>query len=282
MERLLVFTHGATFKWENKYRALIYATVIRSSNTFASVCILLRAEMPAQAAMLTRTLFEDVIVAHWLVLNSDDPDWLVERYIRHREAIALHQRRMQEQTGWAMGPPISARDDIKSRQNELGKEFGGEAQGNWWDPGEDGHGQGRPVGLRKVALRLELAAAEHRMFHPRFAGGEEPLLEKMELVANKWLSQFIHHTAVGLPFGPTSEKTDEPAGDPTVMVAFNAFWLFTQQIHLLHDVDQREDRKHIDTVFVLGLAKMGAVFLDQEDIDRLVQSWEQHYGDSVD
>jgi hypothetical protein len=277
MEKLLLFTRGATFKWENEYYALVYATVARSARTFKGVCMLLEAQLPAQAAMLTRTLFEDVIVAHWLVLNEEDSDWLVERFLRHREAIALHQRHRQAETSWGMEPPISAPDDLEDRAEALRGEFGKEAQKNWWDPGKEGKGEGQPVGLRKVVRRLEKAAEEHKRFHPRFAGGEEPLLARMDLVINKWLSQCIHHTAIGLPFAPTREEAVE-AADPMFMVGFSASWLFAQQIYLMFEINHMP-YKDIDTVWYLCMATFGKVHLSEEEVEELLASWAEHYGE---
>ena len=74
------------------------------------------------------------------------------------------------------------------------------------------------------------------MFHPRFAGGEEPMLRRMEAVIQKWFSQCLHHTAVGLPLvvvdagAPPGEQAD-----PSDLLAFVSWWLFAQQIYLLHD-----------------------------------------------
>lgn len=280
MEGLLLFTRGATFKWENEYYALVYATVARSARTFKGICMLLRAQLPAQAAMLTRTLFEDVIVAHWLVLNEEDADWLVERFLRHREAIALHQRHRQKETNWAMEPPISAPDDLEDRADALREEFGKEAQKDWWDPGRKGKGEGKPVGLRKVVRRLEQAAEEHERFHPRFAGGEEPLLARMDLVINKWLSQCIHHTAIGLPFAPTREEAVE-AADPIFMVGFSASWLFAQQVYLMFEINHMP-YKDIDTVWYHCMATFGKVHLSEEEVEGLLASWAEHYGEDPD
>jgi hypothetical protein len=97
-----------------------------------------------------------------------------------------------------------------------------------------------PIGLRGVAALLENAAAEHRLFHPWFAGGDEPMLRRMELVVQKWFSQCLHHTAVGLPVvisGPDG-LPGEP-DDPSDLVAFTSWWMFAQQIYLLHDLYDR-------------------------------------------
>jgi hypothetical protein len=62
------------------------------------------------------------------------------------------------------------------------------------------------------------------------------MLRRMELVVQKWFNQCLHHTAVGLPVvisGP-SEIQGEPE-DPSDLVAFTSWWMFAQQIYLLHD-----------------------------------------------
>lgn len=116
MEELLVFTKKAVDTWEDEFGALVFATVARSGRTFDGICKLLRAGLAVQAAMLCRTLFEDMIVGHWLLYNQGDHEWLVERFLRHREAIALHKERIRDATGSAaMGPPLRVADDVKRR-----------------------------------------------------------------------------------------------------------------------------------------------------------------------
>jgi hypothetical protein len=238
MEELLVFTKSVVYAWEDDYGALIFATVARSGRTFDGVCKLLRAGLAVQAAMLCRSLFEDMIVGHWLLYNYADHDWLVDRFLRQREAIALHKERIRDATGGAaMGPPLTVADDVRQREKQLRAEFGKEAQKDWWDPGEDGRGKGRPVGLRRLVNVLEDAAAERKMFHPRFAGGEKPLLRAFDRVTNKWLNQCIHHTTVGLPFTPTVKGKAEKSSDPMLIVSWHAAWLFTQQVYLAHDAN---------------------------------------------
>jgi hypothetical protein len=243
MERLLHFTKQASFQWENNFYALIYGTVARSSRTYEGICILLRAGLAVQAAMLTRSLFEDVIVAHWMALNQSDPDWLAERFIRHREAIALHQRRLFADTKFTMGPMLSAPADLEDRAHDLVNEFGRQATRDWWDPGKEGHGRGKPVGLRKIVVLLEGIAARRERFHPRFAGGEEPLLERIDRTIHKWLSQCVHHTALGLPFAPVNDDEAEIPPDPLLMVGFSASWLFAQQIYLIHELNHVHTKK---------------------------------------
>ncbi len=236
MEELLVFTKRAVYTWETDFGALIFGTVARSGRTFDGICKLLRAGLAVQAAMLCRTLFEDMIVGHWLLYNKDDHDWLVDRFLRQREAIALYKERIRDATGGAaMGPPLTVADDVSGREKALRDEFGREAQRDWWDPGRHGRGKGPPVGIRKLVNTLEDAAAERKMFHPRFAGGENALLRMFDKVTYKWLNQCIHHTTVGLPFTPTVKGETEKSPDPMLIVSWHASWLFTQQVYLAHD-----------------------------------------------
>lgn len=238
MEDLLPFTRRAAYEWDEDFEALIYATAARSGRTFDGVCQLLRAGLAVQAAMLTRALFEDMVVGHWVFYNHQDHEWLVQKFQRQREAIALHQRRLQREAGFSMGPPISVPDDAPSRSKELIEEFGGEVHRDWWNPGREGSGKGGDVKFRKLVSWLEDAAARHEMFHPRFAGGEEPLLRRMDLVTHKWLNQCIHHTTIGLPFTPTGFGEPEVSPDPMLIVAWNAAWIYAQQVYLLHDVNK--------------------------------------------
>jgi len=74
-------------------------------------------------------------------------------------------------------------------------------------------------------------------FHPRFAGGDEPVLRRMELVVSKWFSQCIHHTALGLPIDILGgDRPPAAAPNPSYLVAFSAFWLFAQQLSAVHDL----------------------------------------------
>ena len=229
---------GGRLVADTTFQQLVVGTLGRSFGTFLTICETLYDGNPIQGAMLCRPLFEDVVVAHWLLYNDSDPQWLVDRFERHREAIALYQQKLSVMTEWGTGPSlVEDLKNVKSRQNELFKEFGSEAQRNWWDPGKNGRGEGRPIGLRGVAAILEDVAASGVRFHPRFAGGDEPVLRRMELVVGKWFSQTIHHTALGLPVDILGQdQPPVPAANRSYLVAFCAFWLFAQQLYSVHEL----------------------------------------------
>lgn len=274
MEKLLLFTRGKGYDWEDDFGALVFATIARSGRTFDGVCVLLRSGLAVQAAMLCRSLFEDMVVAHWLVFNRDDKEWLVKKFLRQREAIALHQRRLRSQTNASMGPPISMDDDAASRAEALIREFGAEAQRDWWNPGREGEGRGRPVKPRKIVGILEDAAESHVMFHPRFAGGEKALLRNQDLVTQKWLSQCLHHTTIGLPFTPTETGRVEKSPDPMLWVAFSATWVFAQQVYLAHEVGRRGG-KDFELIFWSCLIDFGRIWGPADELKKLEAQFEK-------
>ena len=248
-QALIEFTEGDYFSLDTPFDHIVHGTFMRSRDTFKATHNLVAYGFAVQAAMLVRSLFEDMIVAHWLVFHRDEPVGLVERFQRHRDAMALHQERLQRETGWNLGRAVADASNLRSKQNALGREFGAEAQKDWWDLGDE---SGRPLGLRGVTRRLEESAASGGMFHIRFAGGQEPLLERMELVVNKWLTQFLHHTALGLPFALDPNGEPRTLTDPSEMVLFAAVWIFGQQIYLLHDLHGR-DMRDFNEIFRSGL-----------------------------
>jgi hypothetical protein len=278
MESLLRFTKKAGYQWGNDWEALVYATVARSGRTFEGICKLLRAGLAVQAAMLSRSLFEDMMVGHWLLFNYEEPNWLVEKFLRHRQAIALHQERLQKETGFRMGPPLAVPEVTAAEAEALIAEFGKEAQRDWWDPGRKGSGEGYDVGLKQLVKWLEDAAAEHKMFHPRFAGGEQPLLRRMDRVTHKWLNQCIHLTTVGLPFTPVGGGKVEKSPDPMLIVAWNAAWLYTQQIYLLHDLNKM-DGQDLEATWWLCMIKFSEALDQPEMVERLIDQLDEILGE---
>lgn len=249
----------------NPFTQLIWATFMRSKRTYEAIGHLLGHEFDTQAAMLCRPLFEDMLVSHWLDYNRADPEWLIQRFFRHRDAMALDQLEIETQGGYPIGPRLVA--DVKglrARQNELGREFRGRARRDWWDPGTDGRGSGSPVGIEGVAGILEDAAAGQDRFHPRFAGGEQAILRQYEAVHVKWFSRQLHHTAIGLPFQPhpAGPVQSPPEYGAAWHVMFSSYWIFGQQGYLLLE-HSGLNADHYNTVFMQGVyTVMAAVMPD--------------------
>jgi hypothetical protein len=280
MEGLMTLNREAGYHWTETWGAVFYATIARSTRTFEGICALLKRGLAVQAAMLTRSLFEDVIVAHWLILKHQDRDWLAGRFLRHREAIALHQQTMEKDPALklAMGPPMKVAEGLNKRAASLREEFGSEASRNWWDPGEEGEGKGRELGIRKIVKELEQAAAEHKMFHPRFAGGDASVLAKTERVVQKWMTQCLHHTAIGLPFLPIDEEESEVPDDPMPAVAFRAAWLYSQQVYLLQECEQR-DLRPVETIWMYCMAGLVKVPEGRASEEQVEAEWDALWGE---
>jgi hypothetical protein len=151
---------------------------------------------------------------------------------------------------------------VRGRQNELGSEFKG-ARRDWWDPGEDGRGGGRPAGLSQIVAILEDAALSKQRYDPRFGGGEEPLLRRWDEVFNRWYAQQLHHTAIGLPFQPQPEGpvvlgSDEAATFAAFRILLTAYWMYGQQIFLLYE-HFGGDMTEYQGVFLDGLRQQADV-----------------------
>lgn len=274
MRQLLSFTQAATYEWEDSEYALIYATIARSARTFESACLLLENGMAVQAAMVSRSLFEDVVVAHWVAMNvkRGSAGWLGEKFLRQRAAISDLQTELRQSTKFSATPPIARPEGIGVSSEDLKEEFGRKVAGDWWDPGREGDGSGKAVGLRKLVLELEEAARTHEMFHPRFAGGKESVLARMDQVIHKWLAQCAHHTVVGLPFAPIDRTQTDVSVDPMVSVAHTTSWLFTQQLFLLHELNGI-DQLDLDVLWHSCLVKFVEIYLGPEEADRLISEF---------
>lgn len=241
------------------FSQLIWATFVRSKHTYEAIGHLLGNEFDVQAAMLCRPLFEDMLVGHWLELNRDDSDWLVDRFFRHREAMTLDQIELEKRHPFGVGPLlVPDTKGLHAKQNALGKEFKGGARRDWWDPCDQGRGVGNPIGIEGVAGLLEDAAAEHIRFDPRFAGGETALLRSLEAVIVNWFSRQLHHTAMGLPFQPSADGPVEFRHDPIapLRILFGAYWTFGQQGFLLVE-HLGQDASGYEEAFMKGLVAIG-------------------------
>jgi hypothetical protein len=79
---------------------LVLRTLARARGTYTAIIELVETERTLPAAMLGRSLFEDMVVTHWLVLHKEHPDWLIERFERHCDAMRLYDATVREQVNW--------------------------------------------------------------------------------------------------------------------------------------------------------------------------------------
>ena len=99
-----------------------------------------------------------------------------------------------------------------------------------------------------------------------------PLLRRFEQTAYKWFTQFLHHTAVGLPVQPMPDGDIRDSPNPAERVLFLAGWTFAQQAYLLHELYGEESRD-FDHLF-------GAWFLEGYGATLDDLNWPHTYDDA--
>jgi hypothetical protein len=215
--------HHAEYVDDDPFDLLLMFTTMRSCNTALAIANLLVTDCVEQAQMLCRALFEDMVAAHWLVMQ-EDPRFLLERFYGQHEAIVLRE---YEHVSGAMGLPYPHPDldQALKRRSELKAEFGRYAERAWWES----HADGSRANMASVVRELRGFDA----YAPRFHGGDEPALQNAYALANMWANLQLHHTPYGLPFALT--RSGVKTRDRLLarrLAAHTAFWTFGQTICL--------------------------------------------------
>jgi hypothetical protein len=234
---------GRQLMMDTHMEQIVGGTAARAQETFYAICQLARDRQTVQAAMLCRSLFEDMVVAHWLVLHEDDPEFLVERYLNHLDAMRLNEAATAARHG-VEAPDVS---DLAGREDDLRREFGDYAQKDWWGVRRDGS----RITMPEVVTELERA----ERFHPRM-GGEKPILREMYEKAQKWNTQLLHHTAAGMPLALNRENQLKPQALPApteITVLAQAYWVHAQLVLLVLDVAPNQDWRKFEAIFLRGL-----------------------------
>lgn len=249
-ESIGTYLEGRDLMVDTHMEQILVGTAGRAKETFRSMCALAGEHQTVQAAMLCRSIFEDMVVAHWLVLHEDDPEFLTSRYIDHLDAIRLNEARTTERHGYP-APDVS---DLAGREKELVRDFGANAQRQWWAVREDG----RPINMPEVIDVLERSDR----FGTRLKG-EKPILREMFEKAQKWNNQLLHHTPEGMPVRLNREDPLQPVTAPTPQVPrvlIPAYWSYGQIVYLVLDVVPEQDWRPFEPIFLRGLAEaFGAV-----------------------
>jgi Family of unknown function (DUF5677) len=107
---------------------ILYRIAARATKTFRAVlhlCILGHGE---QATMLNRSLFEDVLTAHWV---DRHPDEAVERLRKHERHTAVLWKEHLSGRGLELGALAQLPDLINDEREELQSLFGAHGQNAW-------------------------------------------------------------------------------------------------------------------------------------------------------
>lgn len=204
---------------------VIAATAGRNEKTYEAVLHLATNSYGQQAAMLLRSMFEDVTVAHWLLLHEDEAAHYVGRFLRHAEAMRLEAARVAERFG---APPVEVTESLKSKEAELITEFGPNAERSWW--GKDANG--RAVRLPEMVSTIGTAQRFWGRTH-----GETQVFEETYAVVVKWSNQLLHHTAYGLILEVIDAEHFSIASPRPVVVIGRAYYLYAMMICAVIDAN---------------------------------------------
>jgi hypothetical protein len=211
---------------EKGEEAILAAIFARSLNTYWAAIELTRIGFGEQAAMLNRSLFEDMVDAHWV---STEPELAVERYEQHHE----HSKMLLADAVTAY-PNYFPSDKIPEFTTEERKAldgvFGRYGAGSW-------------TGLN---LHEKVAAIEHLWGDKR----NRETLRFFRDIAHRENNQMLHLSAQSLgqvvhargPEGITFQLG--PGGDFIDRALFGSFWIFIQTLTLL--LDQFEFKRDRD------------------------------------
>jgi hypothetical protein len=180
-----------------KYEQLLLSVNSRSLNTFWSAANLARIGFGAQAAMLNRSLFEDMIDAHWITV---EPDLAVTRFEEHH----LHGRMLLAESAVAQG--VVAQDEVPAfdpnERVRLDGLFGRYGDGSW---------TGVSTYKRVMAIEhlWEPEGREMLHFYRRLVHRENNQL--LHLSAFSLDAQFRGRTedALSLALGPSDQYVDK-------------------------------------------------------------------------
>lgn len=146
------FLDKGTWKPLTPLEELVLRTLARGRGTFETIVELADSSRTLQAAMLGRSLFEDMVVVHWLVLHRDDPDWLIQRFNAHADAMRLHDATARGQMRRGSIDDVA---DLRGHEEGLRREFGLYAERDWWGKTRDG----QRISMPQLVVRL---ASERR------------------------------------------------------------------------------------------------------------------------
>lgn len=227
---------------------IVAGTAVRVEQTFAAVLLLVEQGLSQQGAMLLRSMFEDMVVMHWLVLHETESDYYVARLQAHRDAMVLAAARVDAAIGWPARADVTA---LLDRQDDLTTEFGRFAQRDWWsrDP------SGRRLSL--ADLVREVGSAE------RFRGrthGVTPVLNEHYQVVNKWATQYLHHTAVSLGVVRTSDTSVALSAPTPGQVLSPAYYVYAMSVCAALDINgDYPQRSPFWQEFMTGLTSIAAL-----------------------
>jgi hypothetical protein len=203
---------------------ILYRIAARATKTFRAVLHLCTLGHGEQATMLNRSLFEDLLTAHWVDLN---PDEAVERLRKHERHTAMLWKEHLAGRGLELGALADLPDLTDEERKELQSLFGPRGQTEWTG-----------LSTYKLVKAVEASWGDE---------GERFLLWHMHDVHLKHANKTLHMSAEALlrptahPERPDLLIYDAGPSDRDVPIAlFAAFWASANLMRLVLPGSQRD------------------------------------------
>lgn len=250
-ELLLALAHNEMATWSGRAvkrgaDRIILAEVARATKTFDAVARLCRLGFGEQAAMLNRSLFEAMVVAHW---TSDNRREAVGLFVRHHEYTSVLWYETFDALGWLDDEDVTARPTIGPKKRaELKKLFGKYGTEPWTK-------RSLPAMLREIEHLWDQAG--------------QTQLWAMHDVPHRHNNQMLHSTATAVSaahLGTTSTELRLTIGPSNLLVEralLSAYWSYGQVFGLLIDVFCLRDRTSFEKAFDAGMRAFDATAEDR-------------------
>jgi SEC-C motif/Family of unknown function (DUF5677) len=246
---VLGYTTGLIEPWsgrpiEKAHDGIMGALLARSIKTFAAFPHLARNGYGEQASMLNRSLFEDMVDAHWASLN---PELAVERYGQHgRHGSMLFAEELRKHPTFF--EPTELPEFDEAERKELDDIFGLYGHKSWtcinlhdrvaaiegcWTKDEGGIDEEAVSNLR--FFRDIVHQINNRLLH----------------VTSYALSQTLKERAadaetLSYKLGPSNDHIDQ--------AIFGAYWMFVQTASLMIEFFKLDDPKVLEKMIREGMA----------------------------
>ncbi len=217
---------------EGEHELLIAAEAARGTKSYRAAVRLVASGYGEQAAMVNRSAFEGMAVAHWI---STAPEDAVTRYKKHTRHNSLLWGKVLTEIEW-----LDAGDDVPEASEEEWKEltdlFGPYGTRLW-----TGH-RNLPILVEAIEDLWATNPKELREFHTVAHRDANLLLHSGSSALNR-IGRRLEE-AVSFDIGPSNQYI-APA-------LLSAFWVYIQTFSLLMDAFEMPDREELNKIFTRG------------------------------